>query len=166
MLEKYFDTLDTPQRFGAGPSLAKASTEDGVTERSGPFSGLPSAEARRKLAAFAKAIADTLVEVRADRYTANPLKRTRVGKIFVDYLRNQRGGSAIVNYSTRAKPNASVACPLAWNGADHLVIWRTGGSQITAARVSPSLSLSFHAIYTRFTAVVSAPISHPSRHAR
>jgi bifunctional non-homologous end joining protein LigD len=65
--------------------------------------------------AFAKAIADTLVEVRADRYTANPLKRTRVGKIFVDYLRNQRGGSAIVNYSTRAKSNASVACPLAWD---------------------------------------------------
>ena len=65
--------------------------------------------------AFAKATADTLVEVRADRYTANPLKRTRVGKIFVDYLRNQRGGSAIVNYSTRAKANASVACPLAWD---------------------------------------------------
>ena len=65
--------------------------------------------------AFAKATADTLVEVRADRYTANPLKRTRVGKIFVDYLRNQRGGSAIVNYSTRAKPNASVACPLTWD---------------------------------------------------
>jgi bifunctional non-homologous end joining protein LigD len=65
--------------------------------------------------AFAKAIADTLVEVRSDRYTANPLKRTRKGKIFVDYLRNQRGGSAIVNYSTRAKPNASVACPRDWD---------------------------------------------------
>jgi bifunctional non-homologous end joining protein LigD len=65
--------------------------------------------------AFAKAIADTLVEVRPDRYTANPLKRTRKNKIFVDYLRNQRGGSAIVNYSTRSKPNASVACPLGWN---------------------------------------------------
>lgn len=64
---------------------------------------------------FAKAIADTLVEVRGDRYTANPLKRTRVDKIFVDYLRNQRGGSAIVNYSTRAKPLAPAACPLAWD---------------------------------------------------
>jgi bifunctional non-homologous end joining protein LigD len=64
---------------------------------------------------FAKAIADTLVDVRPDRYTANPLKRTRKNKIFVDYLRNQRGGSAIVNYSTRAKPNASVACPLGWD---------------------------------------------------
>jgi bifunctional non-homologous end joining protein LigD len=64
--------------------------------------------------AFAKAVADTLVEV-SDRYTANPLKKTRKGKIFVDYLRNQRGGSAIVNYSTRAKPNASVARPLGWD---------------------------------------------------
>jgi bifunctional non-homologous end joining protein LigD len=65
--------------------------------------------------AFAKAIADALVDVRPDRYTANPLKRTRVDKIFVDYLRNQRGGSAIVNYSTRAKEGAPVACPLAWD---------------------------------------------------
>ena len=53
--------------------------------------------------AFAKAVADALVSARPDRYTANPLKKTREGKIFVDYLRNQRGGSAIVNYSTRAK---------------------------------------------------------------
>ncbi len=65
--------------------------------------------------AFAKAVADTLVSVRPDRYTANPLKRTRIDKIFVDYLRNQRGGSAIVTYSTRAKPGAPVSCPLAWD---------------------------------------------------
>ena len=65
--------------------------------------------------AFAKAIADALVDVRGDRYTANPLKKTREDKIFVDYLRNQRGGSAIVNYSTRAKPGAPVACPLRWD---------------------------------------------------
>ena len=65
--------------------------------------------------AFAKAIADAFVLARPDRYTANPLKRTREGKIFVDYLRNQRGGSAIVNYSTRAKAGAPVACPLRWD---------------------------------------------------
>ena len=52
---------------------------------------------------------------RPDRYTANPFKKTRDGKIFVDYLRNQRGGSAIVNYSTRAKKGAPVACPLRWD---------------------------------------------------
>jgi bifunctional non-homologous end joining protein LigD len=64
---------------------------------------------------FAKAIADALVAARPDRYTANPLKKTRQNKIFVDYLRNQRGGSAIVNYSTRAKKGAPVACPLRWD---------------------------------------------------
>ncbi len=64
---------------------------------------------------FAKAVADALVAARPDRYTANPLKRTRVGKIFVDYLRNQRGGSAICNFSTRAKPEAPVAAPLRWD---------------------------------------------------
>jgi bifunctional non-homologous end joining protein LigD len=64
---------------------------------------------------FCKAIADALVAARPDRYTANPLKRTREGKIFVDYLRNQRGGSAIVVYSTRAKEGAPVACPLRWD---------------------------------------------------
>jgi bifunctional non-homologous end joining protein LigD len=64
---------------------------------------------------FTKAIADALVAARPERYTANPLKKTREGKIFVDYLRNQRGGSAIVNYSTRAKSGAPVACPLRWD---------------------------------------------------
>jgi bifunctional non-homologous end joining protein LigD len=65
--------------------------------------------------AFAKAVADALVTARPDRYTANPLKRTRVGKVFVDYLRNQRGSSAICNYSTRTKPGAPVATPLRWD---------------------------------------------------
>jgi len=63
---------------------------------------------------FSKAVADALVTARPDRYTANPLKRTRVGKIFVDYLRNQRGSSAICSFSTRAKPGAPVATPLRW----------------------------------------------------
>jgi bifunctional non-homologous end joining protein LigD len=68
-----------------------------------------------EIKAFAKAVADALVDVRPDRYTANPLKRTRKGKIFVDYLRNQPGGSAICNYSTRAKEGAPVATPLRWD---------------------------------------------------
>lgn len=64
---------------------------------------------------FCKGIAEALVAARPDRYTANPLKRTREGKIFVDYLRNQRGSSAIVVYSTRAKEGAPVSCPLRWD---------------------------------------------------
>ena len=64
---------------------------------------------------FAKAVADALVMARPDRYTANMAKKVRTQKIFVDYLRNQRGGTAICNYSTRARPGATVACPLRWD---------------------------------------------------
>ena len=64
---------------------------------------------------FAKAVADALVTARPDRYTANMAKKVRTQKIFVDYLRNQRGGTAICNYSTRARPGATVACPLRWD---------------------------------------------------
>jgi bifunctional non-homologous end joining protein LigD len=85
--------------------------------------------------AFAKAIADALVAARPDRYTANPLKRTRIGKIFVDYLRNQRGGSAIVNYSTRAKKGAPVTAPLAWEELKGL----TSGAPYTVATMPARL---------------------------
>jgi bifunctional non-homologous end joining protein LigD len=42
-------------------------------------------------------------------------KKVRTGKIFVDYLRNQRGGTAICNYSTRARTGAPVAAPMRWD---------------------------------------------------
>lgn len=46
---------------------------------------------------------------------ANMSKNRRKGKIFVDYLRNQRGASSIAPYSTRIKQTASVATPLSWH---------------------------------------------------
>ena len=56
-----------------------------------------------------------LVDTAPDRYTTNLRKAARDGRIFVDWLRNQRGSTAIVPWSTRAKPNASVAIPLSWD---------------------------------------------------
>jgi bifunctional non-homologous end joining protein LigD len=64
---------------------------------------------------FAKSVADTMEREQPDRYIATMSKAKRRGKVYVDYLRNQRGATAIASYSTRARPGATVATPISWN---------------------------------------------------
>jgi bifunctional non-homologous end joining protein LigD len=65
--------------------------------------------------AFAKGIADSMAADSPDRFVSTIPKARRHGKILVDYLRNQRGMTAVAAYSTRARPGATVSMPLAWN---------------------------------------------------
>lgn len=67
-----------------------------------------------QLKTFAHALADTMERAAPDRYIATMSKEKRRGKIYVDYLRNQRGATAIASYSTRARAGAPVATPLTW----------------------------------------------------
>ncbi|MCP8937261.1 DNA ligase D [Alsobacter sp. SYSU M60028] len=64
---------------------------------------------------FARSIAEGLAKDEPNAYTAQLAKARRQGRIFVDFLRNGRGATAIGAYSTRARPGAPVATPLDWS---------------------------------------------------
>lgn len=63
---------------------------------------------------FSQAVAEVLVQTFPDRFTAKLLKISRKGKIFVDYLRNGEGATAVAAYSARARANAPVSTPIDW----------------------------------------------------
>ena len=64
---------------------------------------------------FSQAVAEVLVQTFPDRFTAKLLKISRKGKIFVDYLRNGEGATAVAAYSARARANAPVSTPIDWS---------------------------------------------------
>jgi bifunctional non-homologous end joining protein LigD len=64
---------------------------------------------------FAKGFAEALAGSEPDRFVAVATKSRRSGRIFVDYLRNGRGATAVASYSLRARPGAPVAMPIAWD---------------------------------------------------
>lgn len=64
---------------------------------------------------FSRGVAQYLEQHIPDRFTSSISKKKREGKIFIDYLRNGSGATAIVPYSTRARAGAPVATPLFWD---------------------------------------------------
>ena len=64
--------------------------------------------------AFAEAMARLMAAEEPDKYLAEMSKARRKGRIFIDYLRNGRGATAIAPYSTRARGGAPVAWPVSW----------------------------------------------------
>lgn len=64
---------------------------------------------------FAHSLATRLAAAAPERYVASMSKAKRKGKIFIDYLRNERGSTAISPYSPRRRRNATVATPVSWD---------------------------------------------------
>ncbi|WP_174296441.1 DNA ligase D [Sphingomonas bacterium] len=74
----------------------------------------------------AERFARALAQAEPDRSVAVMTKAKRVGRIFIDYLRNGRGSTAIMPYSARARPGAPVAAPVSWSelrGIDTAARW-------------------------------------------
>jgi bifunctional non-homologous end joining protein LigD len=63
---------------------------------------------------FARSVASAFVRLHPEGFVDTMSKEKRRGKIYIDYLRNDRGSTAIASYSTRARPGATVATPIHW----------------------------------------------------
>lgn len=63
---------------------------------------------------FSRRFAEALSQAEPDRFVATMSKAKRKGKIFIDWLRNQRGATAVVPYSARSRAGAPVAAPVTW----------------------------------------------------
>jgi len=64
---------------------------------------------------FAHRLALAVAQSDPEHFTAALPKAQRKGRIFVDYLRNQRGATAVMPYGVRAREGAPVAAPVSWN---------------------------------------------------
>ena len=64
---------------------------------------------------FCKTFAQRLADREPDRFTATMSKAKRKGKLFIDYLRNERGSTAIAPWSARSREGAPVAVPVSWD---------------------------------------------------
>ena len=88
---------------------------------------------------FADRFARALAAAEPDRFTATMTKAKRKGRIFIDWLRNQRGATAIMPYSARARAQAPVAAPVSWTelrDLDTAARWHVGDAAELLERAS------------------------------
>jgi len=88
--------------------------------------------------AFAQAVAEAAREADPLRYVATASKRSRKGKIFIDWLRNGRGATSVASFSARARAGAPVSMPLRWEELGRLKAgdaWHIGNAPARLARL-------------------------------
>ncbi|MHB1017101.1 MAG: DNA ligase D [Coriobacteriia bacterium] len=65
--------------------------------------------------AFARSVAEAIAQARPEAYTSKMSKAERPGRVFIDYVRNNREATAIAAFSPRAREGAPVSTPVTWD---------------------------------------------------
>ncbi|MFL6662350.1 MAG: DNA ligase D, partial [Rhizobacter sp.] len=78
---------------------------------------------------FSRQVVERLAALAPDKLVVKSGPKNRVGRIFVDYLRNGRGATTVAAFSARARAGLGVSMPCAWDELDSL----TGGAHWTIA---------------------------------
>jgi bifunctional non-homologous end joining protein LigD len=86
---------------------------------------------------FSQAVVAHMAEVIPQRFVAKSGPKNRVGKIFIDYLRNGLGATTVSAWSARARPGLGVSVPLAWDELAGL----TSAAQWTVQNIAERLSV-------------------------
>jgi bifunctional non-homologous end joining protein LigD len=86
---------------------------------------------------FSQAVVQHLASTIPDRFVAKSGPRNRVGKIFVDYLRNGFGATTVSAWSARSRPGLGVSVPLEWDELPEL----KSASQWTVRNIADRLTV-------------------------
>jgi bifunctional non-homologous end joining protein LigD len=84
---------------------------------------------------FSHAIVNHLAKTLPDRFSAKSGAKNRVGRIFIDYLRNGRGATTVAAWSARTRPGLGISVPVRWEELAQL----KSGSQWTVKTVHTRL---------------------------
>ena len=87
---------------------------------------------------LSQAVVNHLAATLPDRFVAKSGGKNRVGKIFVDYLRNGRGSTTAAAWSARARPGMGISVPVAWEELPEL----SSGAHWTLRTIDERLALS------------------------
>jgi bifunctional non-homologous end joining protein LigD len=86
---------------------------------------------------FARAVVAHMARAIPQRFVAKSGPANRVGKIFIDYLRNGHGQTTVAAFSARARPGLGVSMPIAWEQLSEL----KSGAQWTVQTARDHVSL-------------------------
>ncbi|WP_080421688.1 DNA ligase D [Burkholderia ubonensis] len=116
-----------------------------------PLTGRQSWE---EVKAFSKAVAQHLARVVPSRFSAVSGPKNRVGKVFVDYLRNAKGATSVAAFSVRARPGMGVSMPVSWEEVPSLRSadqWTMQSAVERQCRLGGDVWVGYAAVHQRVT---------------